>query len=244
MIQVFPTAELLADAVARHIIDCAVAAMSSTGRFVLALSGGSTPKAAYTRVASRESRAASLDWHRVHVLWGDERCVPPDDPRSNFRMAKEALLDRVPIPPQNVHRIRGEDDPRQAAADYERMLRSLLSRPPDLVLLGLGEDGHTASLFPGGAALGESTRWAAAAPGPDGLWRVTLTPPILNAARQITFVVSGAGKAARLKQVLEEPSTSDPLPAQVIRPLSSAGHLTWMVDEAAAGQLDTSRSAL
>ena len=135
MIQVFATPDALADAVAEHIVACAAEAIATTGRFTIALSGGSTPQAAYSRlagyesrVASRESRGATIDWRRVHVLWGDERCVPPDDPRSNYRMAKEALLDRVPIPPDQIHRIRGEDDPEKAAADYERELRSLLAK--------------------------------------------------------------------------------------------------------------------
>ncbi len=234
MIEIFPTPETLADAVAQHIADCAGAAISASGRFILVLSGGSTPRVAYSRLATRDSRLVPVDWQRVHVLWGDERCVPPDDPRSNYRMAKEALLDRVPIPAENVHRIRGEEEPEWAAAEYETELRALLSRhPPGLVLLGLGEDGHTASLFPGQAAVHETGRWVMAVPAPDGtLWRITLTPPLLNQARNVSFVVSGASKAARLKQVLEGPLTPDALPAQAIRP--PPGRLTWMVDQAAA----------
>ena len=147
-------------------------------------------------------------------------------------MAKEALLDRVPIPAEQIHRIRGEDDPEKAAVEYERELRALLgSEGLDLVLLGLGEDGHTASLFPGQAAVHETVRWVVALPAPDGtMWRVTMTPPVLNAARNVTFVVSGPGKALRLKQVLEGPYTPDLLPAQAIRPVQ--GRLTWMVDQA------------
>jgi 6-phosphogluconolactonase len=248
MIQVFSTPELLADAVAQHIVACAADAISSTGRFTLALAGGSTPRAAYSRLATRDSRLATrdsrlatrdsrleLDWQRTHVLWGDERCVPPDDPRSNYRMAKEALLDRVPIPADQIHRIRGEDDPEKAAAEYERELRALLL-PPDLVLLGLGEDGHTASLFPGQPAVHETARWVVAVPAPDGtIWRVTLTPALLNQSRNVTFVVSGATKAQRLEQVLQGPFNPDILPAQAIRP--SQGRLTWMLDQAAAGRL-------
>ena len=241
MIEVFPTPDLLADAVARHIVGCAADAISATGRFTLALSGGSTPRAAYSRLASGdgplatpESRFPTPDWQLVHILWGDERCVPPDDPRSNYRMAKEALLDHVPIPPKQVHRIRGEDEPQKAAAEYERQLRLLLTSI-DLVLLGLGEDGHTASLFPGQPSVHETERWVLAVPAPDGkLWRVTLTPPILNSARNVTFIVSGASKAERLQQVLQGPFTPELLPAQAIRP--AQGRLTWMVDAAAAGQ--------
>ncbi len=236
MIQVFATADALADAVARHIVTCAADAVATTGRFTIALSGGSTPKDAYSRLASGDTRPMRAGlWRLTHILWGDERCVPPDDPRSNYRMAKEALLDRVPIPPDHIHRIRGEDDPQRAATDYERELRMLLTDSLDLVLLGLGEDGHTASLFPGQSAVHEAERWVMAVPAPSGdMWRVTLTPAVLNLAKNVTFVVSGASKAQRLAEVLEGPFNPDILPAQAIRP--TQGRLTWMVDEAAAGK--------
>ena len=236
MIETYPTPERLADAVARHVVTCAAEAISATGRFTLALSGGSTPRAAYQLLAT-EAFARQVEWGRVQVLWGDERCVPPDDPRSNYRMSKEALLDRVPIPPPQIHRIRGEDDPEQAAEEYERTLRSLLTKGTvDLVLLGLGDDGHTASLFPGQPAVHETARWVVAVPAPDAtMWRITLTPPVLNAARNVTFVVSGANKAARLQQVLQGPFAPDTLPAQAVRP--AQGRLTWMLDQAAAGRL-------
>ncbi|HEX5575143.1 MAG TPA: 6-phosphogluconolactonase [Gemmatimonadales bacterium] len=234
MIQSFPTPEALADAVARHVVSIAVDALSTGGRFTLALSGGSTPRAAYERLATDEL-AHQLDWQRTHVLWGDERCVPPDNPKSNYRMAKEALLDRVPIPPNQVYRIRGEDEPQEAAADYEDELRSL-NGSLDLVLLGLGEDGHTASLFPGQPTVHETEYWVMAVPAPTGdMWRITLTPAVLNLAGNVTFVVSGASKAQRLAEVLQGPFNPDLLPAQAIRPLQ--GRLTWMVDEAAAAQL-------
>jgi 6-phosphogluconolactonase len=253
MIQTFTSPERLADAVARHVVSLAADAISATGRFTLALSGGSTPRAAYALLAS-EAFARQVEWGRVQVLWGDERCVRPDDPRSNYRMAKEALLDRVPIPPPQIHRIRGEDDPEQAAGDYERELRVLLASEqyphpersegsPDLVLLGLGDDGHTASLFPGQPAVHETERWVVAVPAPTGnLWRVTLTPAVLNLARNVTFVVSGARKAERLEQVLQGPFTPDVLPAQVIR--LREGRLTWMVDEAAGARLRAERASM
>jgi 6-phosphogluconolactonase len=284
MIQSFPTPEALAEAVARHVVSLAADAISATGRFTLALSGGSTPRAGYTRLAT-DDLARQVEWSLIHVLWGDERCVPPDDPQSNYRMAREALLDRVPIPPNQVYRIRGEDDPQEAAADYEDELRSLLARHPftslragserseegghpersegsleshtpgrrdpslalrmtdgpDLVLLGLGEDGHTASLFPGQPAVHEAEYWVMAVPAPTGdMWRVTLTPAVLNLASNVTFVVSGATKAQRLAQVLEGPFNPDLLPAQAIRPRQ--GRLTWMVDEAAAARLRHARA--
>jgi 6-phosphogluconolactonase len=234
MIEIFPTPETLADAVARHIVQRARKAISASGRFTLALSGGSTPRAAYARLA-RDDLASRIDWKKVHILWSDERCVPPDDSRSNFRMARETLLDRVPIPPRQIHRIRGEDFPEEAAEEYERELRALRTHGSlTLVLLGLGEDGHTASLFPGQVLLYERKRWVLATPAPDGtMWRVTLTPVLINAARNVTFVVSGASKAQVLQQVLQGPFTPDLLPAQAIRP--TQGRLTWMVDEAAAG---------
>jgi 6-phosphogluconolactonase len=235
-VQVFPTEEALADAVARHIAKCADESIAATGRFILALSGGSTPEAAYQRLTTDDRRLAT-DWRLTHILWGDERCVPPYDPRSNYRMAKEALLDRVPIPREHIHRIRGEDEPGRAASDYERELRRLLPDGEiDLVLLGLGEDGHTASLFPGQSALHDTERWVRALPAPDGkLWRVTLTPGILNRGKQVTFMVAGSGKAQTLQRVLEEPSNPDAVPAQAIAP--AQGRVTWMVDQAAAGRV-------
>lgn len=234
----------LARAVTRHVVACTAAAIAARGRGVLALAGGSTPRAAYAMLASEEF-VHRIEWPRVHVLWGDERCVPPDDPRSNYRMARETLLDRVPLPPGNIHRIRGEDEPSAAAAGYESVLRELLgsrgpdilpSAGPDLVLLGLGDDGHTASLFPGRAAVYERVRWVVA----DfievvGMWRVTLTPVIINAARNVIFIVSGTTKAGRLHEVLEGPRLPERLPAQVVRP--TRGPLTWLVDEAAASRL-------
>jgi 6-phosphogluconolactonase len=242
VIEIFPTPEKLADAVARHIVQRARQAILANGRFTFALSGGSTPRAAYARLA-RNDLARRINWKNVHILWGDERCVPPDDPRSNYRMAKEAMLDRVPIPPQQIHRIRGEDFPEDAAEEYERELRELQRRGSlTLVLLGLGEDGHTASLFPGQAVMHERERWVLATPVPDGtMWRVTMTPAVINAARSVTFVVSGESKAARLQEVLQGPFTPDVLPAQAIQPIK--GQLLWMVDEAAAARLRTVQAA-
>lgn len=253
MIEIFPDPEQLADAVARHVAACAEAGIAARGRFTVALSGGSTPRAAYSRLAAPDTppmragllRIPTPAWRLIHIVWGDERCVRPSDPRSNYRMAMEALLDRVPIPPDHIHRIKGEDDPEKAAAEYERELRLLLTTGLDLVLLGLGEDGHTASLFPGQPAVREIDRWVVAVPrssrSPDGLWRVTLTPGILNRARNVTFVVSGATKAPTLQRVVEGPFHPDVLPAQAIHP--DEGRLTWMVDEAAAGALRPHRAS-
>jgi ribose 5-phosphate isomerase A len=197
------------------------------------VAGGSTPRAAYQLIASAEF-SPRIDWSRVHALWGDERCVPPPDPQSNYRMVKEALLDRVPIPAGNIHRIRGEEPPESAAADYESSLRQLIGPTGhlDLVLLGLGMDGHTASLFPGQAAVHEKVHWVVAeAIAALGAWRITLTPVVINAAREITFVVSGAEKAAILEQVLRGNSNPAVLPAISIVP--GAGQVVWLVDRAA-----------
>lgn len=244
-IVVVPDAPALARAVAEQVVACATTAIRERGQCLLALAGGTTPSAAYAALASEAFRH-QLDWSRLHVVWGDERCVPPDDPRSNYRMAREALLDHVPLPPANIHRITGEAEPTQAALAYESLLRSLVGGGApdadtdaglDLVLLGMGSDGHTASLFPGTAAVRERVRWVVAEfIEAVGTWRVTLTPVALNAARQVSFVVSGTAKARRLQEVLEGPSIPDRLPAQAVRP--THGRLTWLVDEAAATHLE------
>ena len=224
----------LARAAAEHFVTLATAAIAARGQFVVALSGGSTPRATYTLLASDEL-AARVDWPRVRVLWGDERCVPPDHPESNYRMAREVLLDKIPIPAENVHHIRGELPPDQAAMAYQAELEAVLGTGGrfDLILLGMGEDGHAASLFPGTAALHEQTRWVVAHY-VDKLsaWRVTLTPVAINAAAHVTFLVSGAGKAERLREVLDGPHQPDVLPAQIIRPTD--GRLLWLADAAAA----------
>lgn len=242
-VQILPDPLALARALAELVADRAATALAARGRFTLSLAGGSTPKAAYGLLASDEF-APRIDWSRVLVFFGDERCVPPDHPLSNYRMAREVLLDRVPIPPANVHRVRGELDPRDAAAEYEALLRGLLgidaadapARGLDLVLLGLGEDGHTASLFPGQRAVQAARRWVVAEyVSAVSMWRVTLAPVVLNSAEDVAFVVAGEGKAAVLRQVVEGPQESDRLPAQVIRP--TRGRLTWLVDRGAAAQL-------
>jgi 6-phosphogluconolactonase len=226
---------------AERIVARAGDSIGQRARFLLCLAGGSTPKPLYELLATPPF-ATRIDWPRVHVFWGDERCVPPDHPESNYRMAREALLDHVQLPGTNVHRIRGEDEPSKAAAAYEELLATFFGsreiRPQasfDLVLLGMGADGHTASLFPGSAAARETRRWVVASPGPQpGHWRVSLTPVLLNTAEDVTFLVSGANKADRLKDVLEDRG-SDLLPAQLIRPTHGALH--WVVDTAAAARL-------
>ncbi len=238
-VQSFPDIDALSQAAAEHIVTAAAAAIAAHGRFSIGLSGGSTPRPLFERLA-REPFSGQIDWENVHVFWGDERCVPPDHADSNFRMARETLLDHVPLPDDNVHRIKGERDPAQAAEEYEHTLRMFFSGAAwprfDLLLQGLGDDGHTASLFPGTAALHDQSHWVAANYVPKfDAWRITLTAPAINAASEIMFLVAGANKAAALRAVLHGPHQPDTYPAQLIQPVG--GTLIWLVDEAAAAHL-------
>jgi 6-phosphogluconolactonase len=219
---------------ADRIVAAAASAIAARGRFTIALSGGSTPRALFELLATDEYRA-KVDWPRVEVCFGDERCVPPDDPASNYRMAREALLDHVPA---RVHRMRGEDEPAAGAAAYERELRELFGATPrfDLVLLGMGDNGHTASLFPGLRAVEERERWVVAEYVAEvSMWRITCTPVVLNAAAEDLFLVAGADKAPMLQRVLEGPRDPRALPSQVVAPTN--GRLVWLVDAAAAAAL-------
>jgi 6-phosphogluconolactonase len=236
---VLPSAAALADAAAGRFVAAAGDAIGSRGQFIVALSGGSTPRDTYLRLGTG-ALVSKVTWSRVQVLWGDERCVPPHAVESNYRMARETLLDRVPVRAANVHRIHGEDEPTTAAGVYETTLRALLRTPAgariDLVLLGLGEDGHTASLFPGSTAVHEQTRWVMAArAAAASMWRITLTPAVINAAAEVLFLVSGGAKAGILRRVLEGPRRPEELPAQAIAP--SNGRVHWCVDAAAAAEL-------
>jgi 6-phosphogluconolactonase len=228
--RVYPDGDSLARAAAEHFVTLAAEAIAARGRFVVTLSGGSTPRAAYSLLASDEF-AARVDWPRVHVFWGDERCVPPDHHDSNYRMAREAWLDKVPILADNIYRIQGELDPHQAATDYQAELETVLGAAGrfDLILLGMGTDGHIASLFPAATALEERERPAVAVYVEQlQTWRVTLTLPIINAARHVLFLVSGVAKAETLARV----RAGEPLPASLVQPIQ--GQLTWLVDQNAA----------
>jgi 6-phosphogluconolactonase len=231
---VLPTKADVTRAAAGRIVAAASAAIAARGRFTIALSGGSTPRALFELLAADPYRA-KVDWPHVEICFGDERCVPPDDPASNYRMARQALLDHVPA---RVHRMRGEDEPAAAAAAYERELRELFGTTPrfDLVLLGMGDNGHTASLFPGLRAVEERERWVVAEyVGEVSMWRLSVTPVVLNAAAEDLFLVAGADKASMLHRVLEGPRDPRALPAQVVAPAD--GRLVWLVDAAAAAAL-------
>jgi 6-phosphogluconolactonase len=229
--EILPDARMLAARAAGEFVRLAGQALRTRGRFTAALAGGATPQRMYALLAE-----AQLDWRGVLFFWGDERCVPPDHADSNYRMAAEALLNRIPIPPENIHRIRGELPAEEAARLYELELRRVSVVRLDLVLLGLGPDGHTASLFPGTAALHEAARWTAAVPHttppPPLVDRVTLTLPVLNAAANVLFLVAGADKAEVLTRILRGPSQPDLLPAQAVRPVD--GRLRWLLDRPAA----------
>ena len=217
-------------------LDVVNAAMSARGAAYVALSGGRTPKALYQRLA-QPPYFGEIPWEHVHLYFGDERVVGSDNPRSNFRMVKEALLDRVPIPVENVHRVPTEMGPKDSAFSYDAELHGLAVAQDemvprfDLVLLGLGPDGHTASLFPGTAALEESSRFATVVHLPpesigakDAAYRVTVTYPVINAARQILFLVAGNDKANALGRI--EGGDTD-LPAARVRPEN--GHVRWLI---------------
>lgn len=234
------------DAVALRAADllalAAQEASAARGRFAIALSGGETPRAMY-RLLARQQFSQKIPWRRVQVYWGDERCVPPDDAESNYAKARDAFIKHVPIAETNVHRMRGEDAPEDAAKAYDAVLRTLAAqeRPRsevpvlDLVLLGLGTDGHTASLFPHSDALGEEERFCVATQKPDGTSRLTITAPVINAARRVWFVVTGAKKAGMVAEVIEGLRVPMAVPAQGVAPVH--GTLTWLLDEAAAAEL-------
>jgi len=238
-VQVFDDAEAVARGAAERFVELGQAAIDARGCFSVGLAGGSTPKRTYELLAS-EAYREQLNWSKVHIFFGDERCVPPDHSESNYRMANEALISRVSIPPPNVHRINGLGDAVANASLYEDELRTFFNPASwprfDLVLLGMGDDGHTASLFPGTKALAERQAWVAANwVEKFSTFRITLTAPVINHAANIVFLVSGTSKAERLSEVLRGARDPTKLPSQLIQP--ERGSLEWLVDKAAASQL-------
>lgn len=233
-IQVQNTPHDVAVEAANRIVAAYEEAIELKGRFSIALSGGSTPKALYELLAQEPYRS-QLDWAKVHVLFADERCVPPDHADSNYNMARATLLSKVPIPPDNIYRMRGEIDPQEAAKEYGLMLKEQFDDGGcDLVLLGMGEDGHTASLFPGTQALKEADHRCVANFVPKlNAWRLTMTAPFINRAWQVMVLVTGAGKAERVRQVLEDQPDPNETPIRLIDP--DVGRLVLLMDAAAAG---------
>ncbi|MDI3340132.1 MAG: 6-phosphogluconolactonase [Sphaerobacter sp.] len=242
---VVPDADALAQAAAHRFVEIAREEIARHGRFTVALSGGSTPRALY-RLLAQEPEA--IDWARVHVFWGDERTVPPDHEQSNYRMAREALLDHVPIPRDQIHRIEAERDPAEAAARYAATLADVFGLEPgampvfDLVLLGVGTDGHTASLFPGTRAVQVQDTPVVENEVPQlNTVRITLTVPVITQAANILVLAAGADKAPAIRRALEAPYAPEQTPAQVIR--SARGNVVWLLDAEAASQLEELRPA-
>ncbi len=237
-ILVFPDLETLSRAAADRIVAAARNAVSAKGRFAVALSGGSTPRMLYALFAAPPYREA-LDWRTIHIFWVDERCVPPDRGESNFKLVDDAFLSPLGVPKTQVHRVKGEMEPEKAAGEYEKDLRAFFGRTGipvfDLIILGAGEDGHTASLFPGGTAAHERTRLSVPvylhSPNVN---RVTLTLPVLNHAAEVLFLLSGRSKAPVVHEIVDEGNPKQ-YPAGLVRPVS--GTVAWMIDHDAASLL-------
>ncbi len=244
-IRILADGAAIARRAAREFIQAAVAAVQQKGSFAVALAGGSTPRALYSLLATDAALRSQVPWDKIHLFFGDERHVGPDDRDSNFRMATEAMISKTPLKPEQVTRIKGEyPDAEQAAREYEQALREYFKLKDgeyprfDLVLAGMGNEGHTLSLFPGTKALHADRRivvrnWI----GKLYTERITLTGPAASNAAQVIFMVTGADKAPALKAVLEGPYEPEQLPAQLLQPKN--GKLLWLVDSAAGGMLST-----
>ena len=238
-IHILPTSEETAQGSAEFVVSLAKKQAHTQGRFTIALSGGSTPQRLYEMLAS-PTYEKRIEWNQWQVFWGDERCVPPYHDDSNYRMIKEVFLDRLHCPEKHIHRMRGEARPQDAAEEYERELRQLFSPSSpifDLILLGIGEDGHTASLFAGTPALDEGERLVVANWVQHfQVYRITFTLPLINAAHAVAFLVTEESKAGILKEVLQPSSAVPPPPAALVRP--ATGNLHWFLTKAAAGELE------
>jgi 6-phosphogluconolactonase len=242
--RVFTDQDALSQATAERFVHGIRAAVAARGVARIAISGGGSPRPVFSLLADpNQPYRAAIPWDRLWIFWVDERCVPPQHPDSNFGAARELLLDRVPLPPDHAIRIEGELDPEQAAARYESAIRGHFrlegAQGPvfDVLQLGMGDDGHCASLFPHTAALHEVIRIAIAnhVPQQKQSWRVTLTWPVINAARDVFFLIDGAAKADPLGRVLRGPYDPETLPSQLIRP--QTGRLLFLLDTAAAARL-------
>lgn len=241
--RVFEDAAALSHAAAQHFVDCAKTAVAQHGKARVAISGGSTPKSTFALLADpAQPYRAEMPWEKLEIYWVDERCVPPDDADSNYRMTRETLLDKVPIPSSQVFRMQGELDPEEAAAKYESVIRGQFrlegAQGPvfDMLALGMGDDGHTASLFPHTEAIHELGRIVVANHVPQKqTWRITLTWPVIVEARDLFFLIAGKDKADPLQRVLQGPYDPETLPSQLIQPRS--GKLLMLLDKTAAANL-------
>lgn len=237
-LHIFSTASEMTHAVADWLVNYVAQVLQSQERFTLALSGGSTPKALHKLLAAPPYRDR-IAWNRLHIFWGDERYVPFADEQNNARMAYDTLLNHVPVPDPHIHVMRTDVPPERSAADYGKILHQYFdghNHTFDLVLLGMGDDGHTLSLFPETEVIGEKTAWVKSLYlEKQRMYRITLTTPVINRAACVAFLVSGEGKAATLNEVLNGPYRPEQFPAQSIQPEN--GQLIWFVDEAAAQHL-------
>lgn len=244
-IQVFPDLETLSHHAASIFINLSGECITSKGRFAVAISGGSTPRRLYALLALKKYRS-KVDWSRVYFFWTDERCVPQKNDESNFKTAFDTLLSKIPVPMENIHRIKGEESPGKGAGDYEEDIKKFfgMSALPvfDLIILGMGEDGHTASLFPDSKSLKETERLAVSVhvKKPEAQRRfvpnrITLTLPVLNNAAQILFLAAGQSKADMIQKILGDVSKKGPYPAGRVMP--AHGRLRWLLDKEAAGKL-------
>ena len=239
-IAIYPDIDTLSQQAAQYVVRTASESIAARGRFTIALSGGTTPRKLYTLLGS-EPYNSQIDWQQVHIFWGDERCVPPDNPDSNYYMAQEVLLSKISIPALQVHRMPADQPGRDATSQsYTAEMQSAFGTQGipvfDLIQLGMGPEGHTASLFPHQASLHETQRLvmpvSVPKPPPD---RLTFTPPVLNAARNILFLVTGSDKAEALQAVLEGEYQPEEYPAQIVRPPD--GEVVWMLDNAVSANL-------
>ena len=240
-LRIFETADLMSEAAAEFIVELAAKSIAIRGKFTIALSGGHTPDKLYSLLSSASYRDR-IEWGKTFVFWGDERCVPLDDERNNAHQAKLLLLDKIEIPSVNIYPIPVELEPAEAAKKYEETLKVIFGETLpsfDLILLGLGDNGHTASLFPYTSVLIETHHWVKEVHVEEQKeWRITMTVPLINQADKIAFIVSGKEKAEILQSVLNGPYDPDMYPAQLVQPVE--GHLYWFADEAATGLITKS----
>ena len=238
---IFDDKEIMSEELASWIEDLVQATLKNQDFFTLVLSGGGTPKLLFQKLASDKYKS-KIDWKRVHIFWGDERVVPFEDDRNNAKMAYDILINHVDVPPGQVHIMRTDIEPEQAAEEYEKILHQYFDKTPnsfDLVLLGMGDDGHTLSLFPGSPIIEEQEHWVNSVYNTEQkMYRITLMPAIVNKASNIAFMVDGDKKANVLKKVIRGPYMPRELPAQIIKPVN--GKLHWFLDKAVAKELNPS----